>query len=90
MKQTAQNEYKPVHDWEEQLIHRELCKKLKLDHTNKWYMHKPESVVDNETNKILWDFEILTDYLISTRRLDQVLINCWREDDLHMWKSKLV
>ena len=30
-------------------------------------MHKPESVLENETHKILWDFE--TDYLIPARRL---------------------
>ena len=44
-----------------EVIHRELCKKLKLDHTTKWYMHKPESTLEN---KILWDFEIQMDHLI--------------------------
>ena len=38
-------------------------------------MHKPKSVFVNEMNKILWDFKILTDHLISTRRPDQVIIN---------------
>ena len=33
-------------------------------------MHKPESVLENETHKILWDFEIKADYLISTSRSD--------------------
>ena len=28
----------------------------------------PESVLKNETHKLLWDFEIQTDHLISTRR----------------------
>ena len=23
---------------------------------NRWYMYNPESVLKNETNKILWDF----------------------------------
>ena len=35
-----------------------LCKKLKFDHMNKWYMHNPESVLENETHLLLWDFEI--------------------------------
>ena len=35
------------------MIHRELCKKLKFDHTNKRYMHNPESVLENETHKLL-------------------------------------
>ena len=33
-----------------------------------WYKHKPESVLENDTHKILWDFEIQTDPLISDRR----------------------
>ena len=28
-------------------------------------MHKPESVLENETHKILWDFQIQTDHPIS-------------------------
>ena len=28
-----------------------MCKKLKFEHTNKWYMQKPESVLENETHK---------------------------------------
>ena len=31
-------------------------------------MHKPKSVLENETHKILWNFEIQTDHLISARR----------------------
>ena len=38
-------------------------------------MHKPESVLENETHNILWDFEIKTDNLIPARRPDLVLIN---------------
>ena len=38
-------------------------------------MHNQESVQKNETHEILWDCEIQTDHLISTRRLELVLIN---------------
>ena len=62
--------YKSRHDWEGKVIYGELCKKFKFDHMNKWYMHNPESVQKNETNKILWDFEIQTDHLISARQPD--------------------
>ena len=31
-------------------------------------MHKPESVLENETQNIFWDFELQTDHLISTTR----------------------
>ena len=54
----AQGEHKNRHNSVGKVIHRELGKKLKFDHTTKWYMHKPESVRENETYKILWDFEI--------------------------------
>ena len=59
----------------EKVIYWKLCKRLNSDHATKCYMHRPESVLENETHKILWDFKVQTDYLISVRRLDQVLIN---------------
>ena len=38
-------------------------------------MYKPKSVLENETHKILWDFEIKTDNLIPARRTNLELIN---------------
>ena len=38
-------------------------------------MHKPESVLENETHKIFWDFEIKTDHLISARWQDLVIVD---------------
>ena len=52
------------------VIHWELRKKLKFDPTNKWYIYNSENVMENETYKLLWDFEIQTDHLISARRPD--------------------
>ena len=40
-----------------------LVMNFKFDQTNKWYMHNTESVLENETYKILWDFQIQTDPL---------------------------
>ena len=48
----VQREYKTRHDWMGKGIHWELCKKLKFDHTMKWCMYKPESILENETYKI--------------------------------------
>ena len=45
----APKAYKTRHDWEGKVIHWEMCKKLKFDHTNKWYMHNPGSVLENDT-----------------------------------------
>ena len=30
----------------------ELCKKLKFEHTNKWYMHNPEIVLESDTQRM--------------------------------------
>ena len=68
----AQKEYKTRHDWVGKVIHLELCKKFRFDHTNKWYMHNPAPVLENDTHKPQWDFEVLTDHLISARRPDLI------------------
>ena len=39
------------------VIHWEMCKKFKFDHTNKWHMDNPASVLVNDTHKLLWDFD---------------------------------
>ena len=53
----------------------EMCKKLKFDHTNKWYMHIPAPVLENNTHELLWDFDIHTDHRITARRPDLIIIN---------------
>ena len=68
-------EYKTRHDWVGKVIHWELCKKFKFDHRNKWYMHNLDSAMDNDTHKLLWDFEIKSNHLISARRPDLIIIN---------------
>ena len=75
----AQKEYKTRHDWGSKVIHWELCKKFKSDHTNKWYMHNPTSALENDTHKSLWDFDIQTNHLTSARRPEHI-INCWIVD----------
>ena len=57
------------------VIHWELCKRLKLDPSDKMYMNKPESVQEYETHEILWDLEIQTNHPIWSRQSDFVLIN---------------
>ena len=38
-------------------------------------MHNPEPVLENKTHKLLWDFHITTDPLVSVRRPDLIIIN---------------
>ena len=73
-KKKKKKEYR-TRNWLGKVIHWKLCKKFKFDHMNKWYMHNPESVLENEMHKILRDFEIQTDHLISTRGPDLVIVN---------------
>ena len=42
---------------------------------NKWYMHNPAPVPENDTHKLLSDFDIHIDHLISARRPDLTIIN---------------
>ena len=51
-----------------------MCKKSKFDHANKWYMHNPAPVLENDSHKLLWDFDIQTDHLIRARRLNLIII----------------
>ena len=49
----APKEYKAGHDWVGNMIHSEMCRKFQFDHTNKWYMHNPAPVLENDTHKLL-------------------------------------
>ena len=49
----AQKECKTRHDWVGKVIHWKMCKKFKFNHTNKWYMHNPAAVIENDTHKLL-------------------------------------
>ena len=71
----AQKKYKARHDWVGKVIHWEMCKKFKFDHANKWYMHNQAPVLENDSHKLQWDFDIQTDDLISARRPDLIIIN---------------
>ena len=75
MQQLAQKEYKIKHNSESKGIYWELCKKFKFNNTNKWYIHNPAALLENQTLKFLWNFEIQTDHLISARRPDIMIIN---------------
>ena len=71
----AQREYKARHDWVGKVIHWGMCKKFKFDHNNKWYIHNPAIVLENDSHKLLWDFNIQTDPLIQVRRPYLIIIN---------------
>ena len=51
----AHNVHMTRHEWAGKVIHWELRRKLKFDHTTEWHLHKPVSVLENETFKNLHD-----------------------------------
>ena len=52
----AQKEYKTRYDLIGNVIHWELCKKFKFDHTIKWYMYNPENLeLDALSSLGFWD-----------------------------------
>ena len=57
----VQKEYKTRYKRVGKGIYRELFKRFKFYRTAKRYMLKTESFLDNETHKILGDFDIKTD-----------------------------
>ena len=71
----AQREYKTWHNSVGKVIHWEMSNTFYFDHTNRWYVHNPEAVLENDNHKLLWDFGIQTDLLISVRRSDLIIIN---------------
>ena len=71
----VQKESKTKHNWVGKAIHREMCKRLELDHTAKCYVLKPKSILENKMHIILWDFEIQANHHIFTWKPDPVLIN---------------
>ena len=51
-----------------------MCKRFKFNYTARWHTHKPESALENETHKIIWDPEIQTDHQIPVRRQNLVIV----------------
>ena len=66
----AQRDYKRRHDNVAKKVHWDLCRKHGLQHSDKWYEHTPEGVVENEAVKILWDINVQCDNVIQARKPD--------------------
>ena len=68
-------EYKRRHDNLGIIVHWKLAGKCNFEAGDKWYEHEPESALENENYKILWDFSIQTDHVLEARRPDLVLVD---------------
>ena len=71
----AQKECKRRHGNIAKKVHWDICKKNRLEHSEKSYEHAPEGAVENEEIKVLWDINIQCDNLIKARRPDLVVID---------------
>ena len=71
----AQKENKRRHDDLGKIIHWKLARKCNFEAGDKWYEHEPESILEIEGYKILWDFSIQTDHFIEARRTDLVIVD---------------
>ena len=70
------NDYLNRHNRIASQIHWALCEKYGFNRSEQWWQHKVETaVLENETSKIIWDFNIYTDRAIRHRRPDIVLID---------------
>ena len=73
--QLASMQYKTRHDNVAKCLHCLLCGKYDMQREHHWWKHNPASVVENNSVKSLWDFNIFVDHVISARRPDIVVID---------------
>ena len=71
----AQKENKRRHDNLGKIAHWKFARKCNFEAEDKWYEHEPESVLDNEDYKILWDFSFQTDHVTEARTPDLVVVD---------------
>ena len=76
-----QKEYKRRHGSVGKYVHWQFCEKLEFNRARLWYEHEPESVVENENFKILWDFTIQCDHMIEVRRPNMVVVDKVKKDN---------
>ena len=56
-------------------IHWDLSGKCGFGRNERWYDRVPESVLENDDYKLLWDFSVRTDHAIWARRPDLMIID---------------
>ena len=57
------------------LLHRNICTHYGFYTCKKSWLYDPQPVVESRDVKILWDFEVRTDYVISARRPDIIVLD---------------
>ena len=75
MPETGEKEYKKRHDNVARAVHWDLSEKYGFERSERRYDHVPDSVLENEDYKMLWDFSVRTDHEIEARRPDLLIID---------------
>ena len=57
------------------IVHWKLATKCNFEAGDKWYEHEPESGLENQDKKILWDFSIRTGHVIEAEKPDLVAVD---------------
>ena len=68
----AQRKCKRTHDNLCKIVHWKLVRQCNFEVKGKWYEEGPESILENEVYKVLWDFNIQADHVIESLRVDLV------------------
>ena len=76
------------------MLHWKLCKKWGFSKAEKWYIHKPEKVLESEYCKILWDFPIQTNKILEHNQPDITVIDkkskkCLLIDPAWIFKTRI-
>ena len=67
--------YKQRHDSVAKIIHWALSRQFDLAVPTHYWNHVQQSVSENSRVKLLWDFNVYTDHVLSARRPDVVVMN---------------
>jgi hypothetical protein len=73
--QLAKTEYLERHNRIAKYIHWSLCHSHGIEAPEKWYEHKPTTVMENSDVTLLWDMPVATDRQISANRSDIIVKN---------------
>ena len=55
--------------------HWQMCNVYGYERAERWYENKLEPVLENDERKILWDFQIQTDYQLEYNQPDLVVLD---------------
>lgn len=56
-------------------LHYSICKALDNEMTDKWYLHMPKPVYEQEDITVLWNHAVCTDREVTTNRSDKIIQN---------------